>query len=447
MTRGPALKVEAVPLSRLRPNPENPRRISEHRLDQLIKALEEDPDMMQARPVIALPDGTVIAGNMRYLAAQRLGWSTIPTVFVDLPPERAKVWMLRDNAAYGEWDEDALAELLHDLAEDGVDLELTGFADDEITKLLNSVATPLEAADDVPPLPAEPKTKAGDLYVLGQHRVMCGDARDRSLVSRLMGDAKASLLLTDPPYGIGYEGKTSARLRLSNDDEDGAAELLADAFAAVDPAMRTGAAIYLFHPAGRNALTFLSALADRWSLRQMLVWHKDSMVLSHADYHYEHELIAYANKPTEGRWGRGAAGWYGGNAETSVFDVPRPKASREHPTAKPVALMSRLVNNSSAFGDVVLDPFLGSGSTMIACEETGRRCFGLEIDRRYVDVAVRRWEACTGQEATLEGAAIPHVRPTFAEEPPSRDSRGKRPSGLGSPHVGVDRADTGGTPR
>jgi DNA modification methylase len=167
----------------------------------------------------------------------------------------------------------------------------------------------------------------------------------------------------------------------------------------VDPMLRAGAAIYVFHPAGRNGIVFLMSLADRWSFRQTLVLRKDTMVLGHADYHYAHEPIAYANKPGEGRWGRGSAGWYGGNAETSVFDVARPRASREHPTAKPVELVARLVRNSSTFGDVVLDPFLGSGSTLIACEQHARRCFGVEIDPRYVDVAVARWEAFTGRRA------------------------------------------------
>jgi DNA modification methylase len=129
------------------------------------------------------------------------------------------------------------------------------------------------------------------------------------------------------------------------------------------------------------------------------VWRKDSIVLGHADYHYAHELIAYGNKPTDGRWGRGSAGWYGGNAETTVLEVRRPKASREHPTAKPVDLVATFVRNSSAPGDVVLDPFLGSASTLMACEQLGRRCFGVELDPGYVDAAVQRWEAFTGRRA------------------------------------------------
>jgi DNA modification methylase len=146
-------------------------------------------------------------------------------------------------------------------------------------------------------------------------------------------------------------------------------------------------------------LGFLEAIAASWELQQLLVWVKDSMVLGHADYHYAHEPIAYARKPAHGRRGRGAVGWFGGDARTTVFEVPRPKASSEHPTAKPVELLSRLIANSSIPGDVVLDPFLGSGSTLIACEDLHRRSFGVEIDPIYVDVAVRRWERFTGRKA------------------------------------------------
>jgi DNA modification methylase len=253
--------------------------------------------------------------------------------------------------------------------------------------------------EEIPPPPATPASRRGDLFVLGEHRLACGDCRDPQVVSRLMGAEEASLLLTDPPYGVAYQGKTKAKLRLSNDDAGGIPDLLAGAFAAVDPALRSGAAIYLFHPGGPNALAFLSALAERWSLRQMLVWRKDSMVVGHADYHYAHEPIAYGSKQADRRRGRGAWGWYGGNAETTVLEVPRPRASPEHPTAKPVALIARLVANSAALGDVVLDPFLGSGSTLIACEQHRRRCYGIEIDPTYVDVAVARWERFTGRRA------------------------------------------------
>jgi DNA modification methylase len=186
--------------------------------------------------------------------------------------------------------------------------------------------------------------------------------------------------------------------------------LVANAFSNADRVLRGGAAIYVFHPAGSNSLLFLEAIAECWDLQQQLVWVKDSMVLGHADYHYAHEPIAYARKASQGRRGRGAAGWYGGNACTTVLEVPRPKASSEHPTAKPVELLSRLIANSSIPGDVVLDPFLGSGSTLIACENLRRRSFGIEIDPAYVDVAVRRWERFTGRKARRYRKGKPRAR-------------------------------------
>jgi DNA modification methylase len=254
-------------------------------------------------------------------------------------------------------------------------------------------------AEEIPPVRRKAVTKPGDLYVIGTHRLICGDATDGATVSRLMGKELGALLLTDPPYGVSYVGKTRERLRLSNDATGDTEALLGSAFSNVDVVLKEGAAIYVFHPAGSNALAFLEAMAQRWDPQQQLVWVKDSMVLGHADYHYAHEPIAYARKKAQARRGRGAAGWYGGNAATTVFEVPRPKASSEHPTAKPVELLSRLIANSSIPGDVVLDPFLGSGSTLIACEDLHRRSFGIEIDPTYVDVAVRRWEAFTGRKA------------------------------------------------
>ncbi len=200
--------------------------------------------------------------------------------------------------------------------------------------------------------------------------------------------------------GVDYTGKTQRALRIANDDRDGLPSLLSRSFAAADAVLCPGAAIYICHPAGSLSVTFASAFLEvGWELRQSLVWVKDAMVLGHGDYHYRHEPILYGSKPGAGRWGRGHQGWFGGNAETSVLEIPRPRASREHPTAKPVELVRRLVRNSSTEDDAILDPFLGSGTTLIASEELRRRCFGIELDPAYVDVAIARWEAFTGTKA------------------------------------------------
>lgn len=257
-------------------------------------------------------------------------------------------------------------------------------------------------------IPASPpsRTAPGDLWMLGAHRLLCGDATNRSDLRRLMGEERGDLYLTDPPYGVSYVGKTKDALRIRGDGRSGLEGLLRGAFSEAAQVLRDGAAIYVFHPAGGLAVTFMEAFeAAGFTIHQGLVWAKDSIVLGHGDYHYRHEPILYGRTPGGGRRGRGRAGWYGGNAQSSVIDVPRPLVSREHPTAKPVELVRRLIANSTRSRQVVLDSFAGSGSTLIACELLGRRCCSMEIDPRYCDVAIARFEAVTGTKATRRAAA------------------------------------------
>jgi DNA modification methylase len=257
--------------------------------------------------------------------------------------------------------------------------------------------------DHVPSLPATPKTRPGDLFALGGHRLLCGDATKEEDVRRLMGGERADLLWTDPPFGVDYVGKTAQGLRIAGDSAHGLDDLLHGAFASADAVIRAGAPIYVAHPAGALSVLFLQAfLAQGWRLHQTLMWLKDRMVLGHGDYHYRHEPIAYGYSRGGGRRGRGARGWYGGNAQQSVIEVPRPSSSLEHPTMKPVELIRRCLVNSSRQGESILDPFCGSGSTLVACELMGRRGFGMEIDPQYCDVTLTRLEALTGKIATRE---------------------------------------------
>ena len=339
---------------------------------------------------------------MRFRAAQALGMETIPALVEDVSDRLARERALRDNAQWGEWEEEELASLLSRLGSEESNLDVLGFDERDLQKLLDSIECPpaLGDPDDLPALPDEPEAKAGDLWLLGPHRLLCGDATSARDVSVLMGDEQAICLWTDPPYGVEYEGGTKRKLTLRNDSAEGLSKLLEESFAALDAALAAGAAVYVAHPPGALSVTFGSRfLAQGWRLHETLVWVKDSLVIGHSDYHYRHEPVLFGYKASQGRRGRGAGGWYGGNDCSSVFEVPRPKASPDHPTSKPVALIEAMVKNSSRSGDVVLDGFLGSGSTLIACERAGRRCFGLEIDPRYVDVAVRRWEAYTGRKA------------------------------------------------
>lgn len=390
-----APQVVEVPVERLRLWPENPRRISDVRLEDLKKAMCADPEMLWARPLLALRDGTVFAGNQRLRAALELGWPTIPVITVDLDPTRARLWALRDNNQYGEWDEAALAELLAELAAGDIDLLLSGFAGQEIDRLLAGVGE-IADPDAVPPLPEKPESKPGELYELGPHRLLCGDATDPEQLALLMGDEQAEVLLTDPPYGVDYTGKTAKALRIANDNADRLPQLLRDAFAAADRVLAPCARFYISAPAGPRGLDFRLAIGEAgWRLHQVLVWVKQAPVLGHSDYHYQHEDILFGWTPGRGRPGRGrhqGSRWFGDNAQTSVFFVDRPSCSSEHPTMKPVALIGPMLENSSRRGEIVLDPFVGSGSSLIACERLGRRCYAVELDPRYCDVIRARYQ-------------------------------------------------------
>jgi len=391
-----ALRAAAeVPLRLLRPWPENPRTITAERLEQLKRNLLADREMLQARPLIALPDGTVICGNQRLLAAQELGWETIPTLMFALSWERARMWALRDNNPLGDWDEQALAELLAGLSADDVDLALTGFDDRTIDQLLATVAVEVDP-DTAPALDddADPVSKVGEVYQLGPHRLACGDARDRELLVRLLGEALVELIWTDPPYGVHYRGKTKRALTIANDGDEAQA-LLTETLQAVDGFLAESARFYIASPAGPLGTGFRSAVAEvGWKHRQTLVWVKNTLVLGRSDYHYQHEEILYGHRPGPGRAGRGrqpGSRWHGDNRQTSVFFVDRPAASAQHPTIKPVALIEPMLRNSSRRGEAVLDPFAGSGSTLIACERSGRRCYAVELDPRYCDVIRHRY--------------------------------------------------------
>jgi DNA modification methylase len=398
----PEIRDRVVELRRVRAGDlhENPRNWRRHpeRQRRALRALLDEVGFADAILARERADGSleIVDGHLRRSMDPEM---VVPVLLLDVDEQEADKLLvsLDPLAALAGSDPGPLASLLASVET----------SSEELRSLFADLASAAEVearlglvdAEEIPAAPSRPRSRTGDLYVMGEHRLVCGDATDPAVLARLMGKERASLLVTDPPFGVSYEGKTKARLRLANDDAEGLASLLADSFEAADASLRPGSAIYVFHPAGRNATVFLRAIAERWDLTQMLVWRKDAMVLGHSDYHYVHEQIAYARKPAPARRGRGSGGWYGGNAETTVFEVARPKASRQHPTAKPVELIARLVSNGSTIGDVVLDAFTGSGSTLIACEQLRRRSFGIEIDPVYVDVAVGRWERSTGRRA------------------------------------------------
>lgn len=394
------VELRRVRAGELQPNPRNWRRHPKRQREAL-RALLSEVGFADAILARQLEDGSleIVDGHLRQsMDAEAI----VPVLILDVDEAEADKLLatLDPLASMAIADPEALRALLVSVetASEDVRLLLAGLATAADVQARLGLVDP----DEIPE-PSEPRAKPGEVFALGEHRLACGDACDPALLRRLMGDERAQLMLTDPPYGVRYTGKTSRGLRIENDDPDGLGPLLTAAFGAIDAVLAPGAAIYLFHPAGPGSVRFADAVAAvGWDIRQGLVWVKDSLVLGHGDFHYRHEPILYAGKPGK-PLGRGRAGWYGGNAETSVFEVPRPKAGRDHPTAKPVELLSRLTANSSTFGDVVFDPFLGSGSTLIAAERLSRRLYGVEIDPTYLEVAIARWEAFTGQRAKKEG--------------------------------------------
>jgi hypothetical protein len=277
----------------------------------------------------------VLAGNHILLGACELGFERLAVAFIDVDDEQARRIVAVDNRTsdLAGYDPGSLAALLSSLP----DLAGTGYGDADLSKLLDELAEP-GAADEPPPLPRRAETRLGELYAVGEHRLLCGDARKAEDLGRVC-DRPAKLLLTDPPYGVDYQGKTSERLRIRGDAAAGLPALLSEAFAAAHRRLAPGAPFYVFHPAGPLSHTYTTALlAEGFELRQTLVWVKDQLVLGRSDYHYRHEPILYGYRGApRARW----AGWYGRNSEQSVIEVARPRASSEHPTAKPPELLER----------------------------------------------------------------------------------------------------------
>jgi DNA modification methylase len=387
--------VELRPLGSIRPYPGNPRR-NDHAVDAVAKSIQE---FGFRQPIVVDADDVIVVGHTRLKAALKLGLAEVPVhVAVGLTATQAKAYRLADNqtATIAEWDDDAIVSELLGLREQGFDLDLTGFAGDDLTRLLGDNGEPvLGDPEDVPEPPAEAVTRPGDLWLLGPHRLVCGDAADPAAYARLLEGEPADLLLTDPPYNVAYEGKTAGGLTIANDDmaDDAYQQFLADALKAAAGTVKPGGAFYLWH-ADLHGLTVRLACRDAaLQVRQCLVWVKQAFTLGRQDYHWRHEPCLYG-------WRDGAAhAWLGGRALSTVLEFDRPARNGDHPTMKPVALFESIVRNSCPEGGVVLDPFAGSGTALAAAEVAGRRAALLELDPRYCDVIVKRYERLTGKAA------------------------------------------------
>ena len=340
-------------------------------------------------------DYVLVIGHGRRLAAIKLGcempYHMIDKVADELTEEDIRELRIADNMTNSEtgYDFDLMEQEIEDLDFDGYDFDF-GFDDEDEEE-------EEEAVDDDfdPELPEEPKSKLGDIYQLGRHRLMCGDSTDVDSVRKLMNGNEADLLLTDPPYNVNYEGGTGMTIQNDNMEDAEFRKFLATAFFAADCVMKPGAAFYIWH-ADSEGYNFRGACHDiEWTVRQCLIWVKNSLVLGRQDYQWKHEPCLYGWK--EG----GAHGWYNDRKQTTTLEFDRPTRSELHPTMKPVPLFDYQIKNSTQKGDCVLDLFGGSGTTIIACEQDGRRAFCMELDPKYVDVIVQRWEEFTGEKAVL----------------------------------------------
>ena len=385
--------VEQRPLADVRPYANNPRQN-----DDAVDAVAESIRRFGFRqPIVVDADGVIVAGHTRYRAAQRLGLATVPVhVATDLTPDEVRAYRLADNktAELASWDTSMLSIELDALRGAGIDWTLLGFDEEELAKLLAPAGTEgLTDPDAVPEKPVDPMTKPGDLWLLGKHRLLCGDSTSAADVTRLLDGAVPTLMVTDPPYGVEYDpewrmdagltGNTARMGKVMNDDRADWTEAWK---------LFPGDVAYVYH-AGVFASTVQQSLERAgFAIRAQIIWAKDRLALSRGDYHWQHEPCWYAVR--EGGKGHRTDD----RTQTTLWSIPaRDDAGHGHGTQKPVECMERPVRNHLA--DTVYEPFAGSGTTVIACERTGRTCLAMELDPGYCDVVVRRWEEFTGRKA------------------------------------------------
>lgn len=395
------MQIETMKLADLKPADYNPR-------VELTPGMDEYEKLKQSilefgfidPPIFNKQTGNLVGGHQRVAVAKDLGLcEEIEVSVVDLPLDKEKALNIALNKISGQWDDDKLAELLIDL--DALSLELIGFDESEIQEIINHYDIQLDMETEVLEdeyeviLPDEPKSKVGDIYQLGNHRLMCGDSTDAIQIEKLMNGEKADILITDPPYNVNYEGKTEDALTIQNDNKTSLEfyEFLKSAFDMVASNLSKGASFYVWY-ASSEVVNFVTALVDSGFLvKQELIWCKNTFVLGRQDYHWQHEPCLYGWKSD------GSHKWRGDRKQTTVLEFDKPLANKDHPTMKPVPLFDYQIKNSSRKGDKVLDIFGGSGTTMIACEQNGRQAYLMELDPRYVDVIVNRWEEFTGKKA------------------------------------------------
>lgn len=389
-------KIETRSVADLIPYASNSRTHSDAQVAQIAASIKE---FGWTNPILIDGENTIIAGHGRLLAARKLGLDKVPAIVLDhltKPQQRALVIADNQLALNAGWDLDMLKAEIEDLNLQDFDISLLGFDDKFLDGLLEPEPTEgLTDEDAVPEVPETPKTVLGDVWVLGNHRLMCGDSTSIDALQTLTEGAFVDMWLTDPPYNVAYEGGTKEKLTIQNDSMGDAdfRQFLRDSYIAADAVMKPGSVFYIWH-ADSEGYNFRGAAKDAgWTVRQCLIWKKSTMVMGRQDYHWKHEPCLYG-------WKDGAAHlWATDRKQTTILEFDKPSRNGEHPTMKPVELFAYQMLNNTKGADIVLDSFGGSGTTMIAAEKHGRHARLMELDPKYCDVIIKRWQDFTGQKA------------------------------------------------
>lgn len=384
-------RYEDVEIEKLKPYKNNARTHSDEQIEKIAKSMKEFGFI---NPILVDGNLNVIAGHGRILGAKKLGMKEVPCLFIeDLTEEQKRAYIIADNrlAEDAGWDKELLKIELEDLKNMNFDITLTGFELEDFDFSMDETEVIEDEFDET--VPEEPTSKKGEIYKLGKHFLMCGDSTDINDVEKLMNGVKADMLLTDPPYNVDYEGGNGLTIQNDNMDDETFREFLRVSFFNANSVMKEGAVFYIWH-ADSEGYNFRGACHDiGWKVRQCLIWCKNTLVMGRQDYHWKHEPCLYG-------WKEGASHlWASDRKQTTVLEFDRPSVSKEHPTMKPVGLFDYLIKNNTNKDDIVLDLFAGSGTSIIACEQNGRIAYSMELDPKYVDVIISRWEKLTGQQA------------------------------------------------
>lgn len=386
---------QVVELHKLVPHPKNPNKHPEDQIKRLAKII--DYQGQRAPIVVSKRSGFITKGHGRLEALKMLGWEKAAVDYQDYNDEAQEYADIVADNAIASWAELQYSQINTDILDLGpeLDIEMLGIKDfvlEPVEKI-----DPQTDPDEVPEVKFPISTK-GDVWILGNHRLMCGDSTMIDDVEKLMNGEKADMLLTDPPYNVAYTGKTKEAMTIQNDsmNDDRFREFLVSVYGVADIVMRPGAAFYIWH-ADLEGYNFRGAARDvGWKVRQCLIWVKQTLVMGRQDYHWKHEPCLYGWKDGVGHT------WTSDRKQTTVLEFDKPSRNNLHPTMKPVNLFEYQIGNNTNPKDIVLDLFIGSGATIIAAQNTGRRCFGMELDEKYCDVAIKRWEEYTGLSAILE---------------------------------------------